>query len=96
MAKDVGTGGAMSVALDRAEMPAATNNLAGAEHAARQVSAETGGSLVRVHLEADLVLSKIQMKRDVREGRKRVEELAGIARAKGFELIARKASAVAL
>jgi hypothetical protein len=56
------------------------------------VSAETSGSLVRLHLEAELLLGKIQMKRDVVEGRKRLEELARTAHAKGFELIARKAS----
>ena len=73
-------------------MLVATNDLAGAERAARQVSAETSGSLVRLHLEAELLLGKIQMKRDVVEGRKRLEELARTAHAKGFELIARKAS----
>jgi serine/threonine protein kinase/tetratricopeptide (TPR) repeat protein/TolB-like protein len=102
IAKDVETGRAiqnlsvrLSVALDRAQMLMAANDLAGAERAARKVSAESSGSLVRLHLEAELVLGKIQMKRDVREGRKRLEDLARTAHTKGFELIARKASSLA-
>jgi tetratricopeptide (TPR) repeat protein len=85
----------LSVALDRAELLVATNDFAGAEQAARKVSEETNGSLVRLHLEAELLLAKIQMKRDVREGRKRLQELAKTAHTEEFELIARKATAMA-
>ncbi len=84
-----------SLNLARAELLLATNNLSGAERIARQVSAETSGSLMRLHLEAELVLGKIQGKRDIGEGRKLLTELAGTARSRGFELISRKASAAA-
>jgi serine/threonine protein kinase/tetratricopeptide (TPR) repeat protein/TolB-like protein len=85
----------LSVALDRAHVLAATNDLAGAERAARQVSAKTKGSLVRLNLEADLLLAKIETKRDAVKGRKLLLELASVAHSKGYELIARRALAFA-
>ena len=81
-----------SLALARARVLAANNNTAAAERIARQVWVQTGGSNVRMRLEAALVLGEIQMKRKASDGRKNLKELAKSARAKGFELIARQCS----
>jgi eukaryotic-like serine/threonine-protein kinase len=85
----------LSLTLGHASVLAATNDILAAENSARQVVSETGRlGLVRLHLEASLILGEIQMKRKNRErGSKRLEETVKIARSKGFELIARKASA---
>jgi serine/threonine protein kinase/Tfp pilus assembly protein PilF len=84
-----------SLALDHAYVLAATKNITAAENAARQALGETERlGLLRLRLEASLALGEVQMQRKNPDmGRKRLEETGKTARSKGFELIARKASA---
>ena len=85
----------LSLTLAHADIQAVTNNIAGAENSARQVLSKTQRlELVRLHLEASLNLGEIQIKgNNPNMGYKQLEETAQIARSKGFERIARKASA---
>jgi serine/threonine protein kinase/tetratricopeptide (TPR) repeat protein len=84
----------LSLALAQANVLAATNHLAAAERAARRVLAEAPKDLFRLRLEAALTLAKIQTKgKNGAQGRERLEEISRTAREKGFELIARHASA---
>ena len=72
-------------------------DLAGAEHLAREAADEANRfGLVRIQLEASLAIAEIQQKgRNPAQGRVHLAKLANDARAKGFELIAREASAAA-
>ena len=85
----------LSLALDHAYVVASAKNIIAAENAARQALSQTERlGLLRLHLEASLALGEVQMqKRNSDMGRKRLEETEETARSKGFELIARKASA---
>jgi serine/threonine protein kinase/Tfp pilus assembly protein PilF len=85
----------LSLTLDHASILAATKDIPAAENAARQVLSQTERlGLLRLHLEASLALGEVQMqRRNLDMGRKRLEETTKTARSKGFELIARKASA---
>jgi hypothetical protein len=85
----------LSLALDHAYVVASAKNIIAAENAARQALSQTERlGLLRLHLEASLALGEVQMqKRNPNMGRKRLEETEETARSKGFELIARKASA---
>ena len=69
----------------------------GAERLAREVAVEANKfGLVRIQFEASLAIGEIQQKgRNPAQGRVRLARLANDARAKSFELIARKASAAA-
>ncbi|MGH9503479.1 MAG: protein kinase domain-containing protein [Terriglobales bacterium] len=84
-------------ALESAYAKAAVEDLAGAERLAREVTDEANQlGLVRVQLEASLAIAEIQQKgRNPAQGRVHLAKLANDARAKGFELIARQASAAA-
>ena len=75
----------------------AANDLAGAERLAREVAAEADKlGLVRIQLEASLAIGEIEQKGpNQAQGRVRLAKLANDARAKGFALIAREASASA-
>jgi tetratricopeptide (TPR) repeat protein len=84
----------LSVILAHAEVLAATNHLTSAERAARLALAEAPKDLFHLRLEASLALAEIQTKgMSAAEGRRRFEEVARTAQAKGFELIARRAAA---
>ena len=82
-------------ALESAYAKAAVKDLAGAERLARKVAVEADKlGLVRIQLEASLAIGEIQQKGpNPAQGRVRLAKLASDARAKGFELIAREASA---
>jgi eukaryotic-like serine/threonine-protein kinase len=89
---DVGT--RLSVILAHANVLAAMKRLAAAERAAREVLAEAPKDLVRLRLEASLTLAEIEIHGTNRAaGRQRLQEVSKTASEKGFELIARKASA---
>ncbi|MGA8149524.1 MAG: protein kinase [Terriglobales bacterium] len=81
--------------LAHAYVQAGANNFAGAENSARQVLAQAHClGFFRLELEASLALGEVQMQgRNPEQGRERLEETEKTARSKGFELIARKASA---
>ena len=83
------------VMLDHAYVMAAGKNLGGAETTAQDALTRARNlGLVRLQLEASLALGEVQMqKRNPDVGRKRLEETEKSARAKGFVLIAQKASA---
>jgi serine/threonine protein kinase/tetratricopeptide (TPR) repeat protein len=83
----------LSLTLDHAAILAATKDRLAAEKAARQVLSQTERlGLLRLHLEASLVLGEVQMQgRNPDMGRKRLEETGKAARSQGFELIARRA-----
>jgi tetratricopeptide (TPR) repeat protein len=84
-------------AIEIAYTKAATKDLVSAERLARDVAVEANKfGLVRVQFEASLAIGKIQMSgtNPVR-GRIHLAKLANDARPKGFELIAREASAAA-
>ena len=81
------------LALDSARLLSATNHFARAEQVTRQVMAEASQSMVRLRLEAELMLAQIAIKRNAPASRKKLENVAQSARSKGFERIARKASA---
>ncbi|HUA19874.1 MAG TPA: protein kinase [Bryobacteraceae bacterium] len=84
----------LSVNLAHANVLAAAKRLVAAERAARQVLAEAPKDLVRLRLEASLSLAKIEIRgTNPESGRQRLQQVSRIAREKGFELIARKASA---
>ena len=85
----------LPLAIQNAYTQAAAKDLADAERLARnaQVEAKKLG-FVRIELEASLAIGEIQLKgKNPTLGRKRLEETETTARSKGFELIARKASA---
>jgi tetratricopeptide (TPR) repeat protein len=83
----------LSLTLDHASILAATKDRLAAEKAARQVLSQTERlGLLRLHLEASLVLGEVQMQgRNPDMGRKRLEETGKAARSQGFELIAQRA-----
>jgi len=82
------------VILDHAYVMAAAKNLGAAETSAQQALTRAHSlGLVRLQLEASLALGQIQMARpNPAAGRARLQALEKTARAKGFELIARKAA----
>jgi hypothetical protein len=82
------------VILDHAYVMAAAKNLPGAETTAQEALTRARNlGLFRLQLEASLALSQIQMIGPNRAaGRARLQALEKSARAKGFELIARKAA----
>jgi len=82
------------VMLDHANVMAAGKNLAGGENTAQEaLNRARNLGLFRLQLEASLALGEIQMTRPNRAvGRARLQALEKSARAKGFELIARKAA----
>jgi eukaryotic-like serine/threonine-protein kinase len=82
------------VMLDHANVMAAGKNLAGAQTTARDALTRSRAlGLVRLQWETSLVLAKIQMAgSDRAAGRARLHALEKSARAKGFDLIARKAA----
>lgn len=84
----------ISVILDHAYVMAAANNLRGAETTAQDALTRARNlGLFRLQLEASLALGQIQMTGPNRAaGHARLQALAKSARAKGFELIARKAA----
>jgi len=83
------------VILDHAYVMAAGKNLGGAETTAQEgLTRARNLGLFRLQLEASLALGQIQMTGpNPAAGRKRLEETEETAHSKGFELIARKASA---
>ena len=83
------------VIIDHAYVMAAGKNLGGAETTAQEALTRTRNlGLFRLQLEASLALGEVQIqKKNPNMGRKRLEETEKAARSKGFELIARKASA---
>jgi tetratricopeptide (TPR) repeat protein len=84
----------LSLMLAHANVLAAGNERALAERAARRVLAEAPKDMFRLRLEASLTLGEIQIKeKHAAQGRQRLEEVSRLAREKGFDLIARKASA---
>ncbi len=85
----------LSLALDHGYVLVATKHLSAAENADRHVFRETGRlGLFRLHLEASLALGEVHLQmRNPEMGRKSLEETEKASRSKGFELIARKASA---
>ena len=84
-------------AIESAYTKAATKDLVGAERLAREVAVEANKfGLVRIQFEASLAIGEIQQKGPNKaQGRVRLAKLANDARPKGFELIAREASAAA-
>jgi serine/threonine-protein kinase len=84
-------------AIESAYAKAAVKDLAGAERLAREVAVEADKfGLVRIQFEASLAIGEIQqMGPNPAPSRVRLTKLANDARSKGFELIARKASASA-
>lgn len=84
----------LTLALTDARVLAATNHLDAAERAVRKVLARAPKDLFRLRLEASLALGEIQIKgRNAAQGRRSLEEVSRAAKEKGFELIARRASA---
>jgi eukaryotic-like serine/threonine-protein kinase len=85
----------MPLEIQDAYVRAAAKDFGGAEHSARHVLAEaTQLGFVRVQFEASLALGEIEIKAGDRvAARTRLERVEKNARAKGFELIARKAAA---
>jgi tetratricopeptide (TPR) repeat protein len=83
------------VILDHAYFMAADGNLVGAETSAQDALRQARNlNLFRLQLEASLALGEIQMRKKNRDiGRKRLVETEKNAHAKGFELIAQKATA---
>ncbi len=87
----------LSLALAHANVLAATNHLAAGERVAQRVLAGAPKDLFQLRLQASLTLGKIQIKgKNVAQGRARLQEVSRTAREKGFELIARQASAADL
>jgi eukaryotic-like serine/threonine-protein kinase len=82
------------VMLDHAQVMAAWKELGTAEKAAQQALTQALNlGLFRLQLEASLTLGQIEMKaKNPAAGRSRLRTLEKSARAKGFELIARKAA----
>jgi len=85
----------LPVVIQNAYTRAAEKDLLGAEKLARTTMMEANKlGFVRTELEASLALGEIQLQAENPAlGRKRLEETGKTARSKGFELIARKASA---
>jgi len=85
----------LPLGVQNAYTRAAAKDLAEAERLARNVQVEANKlGFVRIELEASLALGEIQLQgKNPNLGRKRLEETEKTARSKGFELIARKASA---
>jgi eukaryotic-like serine/threonine-protein kinase len=85
----------MPLNLAHAYVLAAVTNFAAAESSARQVLGQARHlGFLQLQLEASLALGEIQMQRGHPDmGRKQLEETENTARARGFELIARKARA---
>jgi tetratricopeptide (TPR) repeat protein len=83
------------VIIDHAYVMAAGKNLGGAETTAQEALTRARNlDLFRLQLEASLALGEVQIQeKNSGMGRKRLEETEKTARSKGFELIARKASA---
>ena len=83
------------VILDHAYFLAAGGNLVGAETRAQDALTQARNlGLFRLQLEASLALGEIQMRKKNHDiGRKRLVETEKTAHAKGFELIAQKATA---
>ncbi|HTR37306.1 MAG TPA: protein kinase [Bryobacteraceae bacterium] len=82
-----------SLDLAYARVLAATGHAARAEQTARKVLAQAGTSMVWLKLEAGLTLGEVELKRHAAAGRKQLADVAKAAHAKGFEQIARRASA---
>jgi len=82
------------VIIDHAYVMAAGKNLGGAETTAQEALTQARNlGLFRLQLEASLALGQIQMTGpNPAAGRARLQALEKSARAKGFELIARKAA----
>ena len=84
----------LSLTLAHANVLAATNNLARAEHTARRVLVEAPQDLFRLRLEASLTLAEIQCKgKNAGQGRERIQEVERAAKEKGFEMVVRRARA---
>jgi tetratricopeptide (TPR) repeat protein len=84
----------LSLVLAEARVLVARNDLAGAERAARRVLVEAPKDLFELRLEASLTLAGIQGKgKNAAQGHRRLQEISSSAKEKGFELIARRASA---
>jgi eukaryotic-like serine/threonine-protein kinase len=85
----------LPLAIQNAYVRAAGKDLAGAQQSARTALAEANRlGLARIELEASLALGEIQLRGSNRvPDRKRLEDTEKKARAKGFELIARRANA---
>jgi len=84
----------LSLALAHAKVLAATVHLVAGQRVAQQVLAEAPKDLFRLRLEASLTLAQIETKgKNAAKGRQRLQEVSRAAREKGFELIARDASA---
>jgi ATP/maltotriose-dependent transcriptional regulator MalT len=84
------------LALAQAKVLAARKDFSAAERTARRALAEAPKDLFRLRLEASLTLGEIQMKgKNAAQGRQRLQEVSRSAKEKGFELIARQASAPA-
>jgi tetratricopeptide (TPR) repeat protein len=85
----------LPLAVQNAYMRAAAKDLPEAERLARSVLVESQTlGFVQIELEASLAIGEIRLHGgNPALGRKRLEETEKTARAKGFELIARKASA---
>jgi len=83
----------VSLALDHGKVLAATNDALAAEYVDRQVLHQTEKlGLFRLNLEASLALGEVLVgNTKTAMGRKRLDETVKTSRAKGFELIARKA-----
>jgi serine/threonine protein kinase/tetratricopeptide (TPR) repeat protein len=87
--------GRLSLGIQSAYARAAMKDLPEAERLARNALIEANKlGFVRIELEASLAMGEIQLQgKNPALGSKRLEETETIARSKGFELIARKASA---
>ena len=86
----------LSLDLAYANVLAEKKDLDAAERVARKVLAEAPKDLLRVRLEAEVTVARIQARgQNPAEGRRRLQEISRTAREKGFELIALKASNLA-
>ena len=85
----------MPLNLARAYVLAGARNYAAAENSAQQVLAQARQlGFFQLQLEASLALGEVEMQRkNYESARKRLAGTEKIARSKGFELIAQKASA---
>jgi serine/threonine protein kinase/tetratricopeptide (TPR) repeat protein len=85
----------LPLAIQNAYVQAEANNLVEAERLARNVQLEAHKlGFVGIELEASLATGEIELKgKDPALGRKRLNETERVAHSKGFELIARNASA---
>ena len=81
--------------IDHAYVMAAGKDLGGAESTAQEALTRARNlGLFRLQLEASLALGEVQIqKKNPGVGHKHIEETEKAARSRGFELIARKASA---